>query len=123
MIFGCFYFKLNKKMNTMKNYYVYLMASGKNGTLYVGFTNNLVRRVAEHKRKKTHGFTSTYSVDKLVWYLQCNDPRLGIQKEKSLKKWNRNWKVREIKKMNPEWKDLFYEIGGTEEMLSPDFQL
>ncbi len=101
----------------MKNYYVYMLASGKNGTLYIGVTNNLIRRVVEHKRKIMRGFTKRYYIDKLVWYEQTNDIRFAIQKENQLKNWPRKWKVREIEKENSEWKDLFFEIGGSEELL------
>jgi len=107
----------------MKTYCVYIIASDKNGTTYIGVTNDLVRRVAEHKRKEDKGFTEKYSVDKLVWYVQTNDIKLAIQKEKQLKKWRRKWKIREIEKMNPEWRDLFYDIGGTDEMLNIEFEL
>lgn len=82
-------------------------------------TNNLIRRVAEHKRKEVKGFTEKYNVSKLVWYEQTNDVRIAIEKEKQIKK----WKIRLIEKTNPEWKDLFFEIGGTEEMLNPSFPL
>jgi len=107
----------------MKTYCVYIVANGKHGTTYIGVTNNLLRRVAEHKRKEKKGFTEKYRVDKLVWFEQTQDIRIAIEREKKVKKWNRGWKIREIEKMNPEWKDLFYEIGGSNEMLSPDFIL
>ena len=107
----------------MKTYYDYILASDKNGTLYNEITNNLIRRVAEHKRKEVKGFTEKYNVNKLVWYEQTNDLRIAIQKEKQIKKWYRKWKTRLIEKTNPEWKDLFFEIGGTDEMLDPAFPL
>ena len=107
----------------MNNYYVYIVASEKNGTTYIGVTNNLLRRVAEHKRKEFKGFTEKYGVDKLVWFLQSHDIKSTIVKEKQVKKWNRKWKIREIEKMNPEWKDLFYEIGGSDDMLKHNFPL
>jgi len=69
----------------MKSYFVYMMSSEKNGTLYIGVTNNLLRRVAEHKRKEVKGFTEKYNVDKLVWYEQTNDIRIAIERESKLK--------------------------------------
>jgi len=66
-----------------------MMVSEKNGTLYIGVTNNLLRRVAEHKRKEVKGFTEKYNVNKLVWYEQTNDIRIAIKREKQIKKWNR----------------------------------
>src|SRR5262245_1774244 len=99
-------------MQNMKTYYVYLLASSKDGTIYTGFTNNLLRRILEHKQKHRKVFTKKYNVFKLVWYIQTENVRSAIIKEKQIKKWNRDWKIREINKHNPEWKDLFYEIGG-----------
>ncbi len=107
----------------MKSYYVYILASMKDGTLYIGVTNNLIRRAIEHKRGTIEGFTKKYFVNKLIYYEQTNDIRIAIQREKQLKKWNRKWKIALIEKANPEWKDLFYEIGGTEEMLENDYIL
>ena len=101
----------------MKNYFVYIVASKKNGTIYVGVTNDLVRRVVEHKTKQVKGFTEKHGVDILVWHEQTKSIQGAIIREKHIKKWNRKWKIREIEKNNPEWKDLFYDIGGSEEML------
>ena len=67
------------------------------------------------------GFAEKYEVNKLVWYEQTNDIRIAIKREKQIKKWNRKWKIRLIEKENPEWNDLFFEIGGTEDMLDPNF--
>jgi len=105
----------------MNTYYDYILASGKNGNLYNGVTNNLIKRVAQHKRKEVKGFAEKYEVNKLVWYEQTNDIRIAIKREKQIKKWNRKWKIRLIEKENPEWNDLFFEIGGTEDMLDPNF--
>ncbi|MBK8553609.1 MAG: GIY-YIG nuclease family protein [Ignavibacteria bacterium] len=105
----------------MNTYYDYILASGKNGTLYNGVTNNLIKRVAQHKRKEVKGFAEKYEVNKLVWYEQTNDISIAIKREKQIKKWNRKWKIRLIEKENPEWNDLFFEIGGTEDMLDPNF--
>ena len=105
----------------MNTYYDYILASGKNGTIYNDVTNNLIKRVAQHKRKEVKGFAEKYEVNKLVWYEQTNDIRIAIKREKQIKKWNRKWKIRLIEKENPEWNDLFFEIGGTEDMLDPNF--
>jgi putative endonuclease len=91
-------------------FYVYLMASRKQGTLYLGFTNNLVRRTYEHKNKITKGFTTRYSVDRLVWFESYDDPTNAITREKEIKKWRRAWKVALIEAGNPDWNDLYNEI-------------
>ena len=94
----------------MKEYYVYILASKRNGTLYIGVTNDLRRRIYEHKQKMVDGFTKKYNIDKLVYYEQTNSAYDAIQREKQLKKWNRDWKIKLIEKNNPYWKDLYYEI-------------
>jgi putative endonuclease len=88
-------------------YFVYLMASKRSGTLFIGVTNDLARRTYEHKAKHHIGFTSRYGVDRLVWYEQFEDIRDAIDREKALKKWRRAWKITLIEDMNPEWKDLY----------------
>jgi putative endonuclease len=93
-----------------KNYYVYMLASKKNGTLYIGVTSNLSKRVYEHKRKLIDGFTKKYNVDKLVYYEITEDVEGAILREKRLKKWKRQWKVELIEQKNPEWNDLYYDI-------------
>ena len=90
--------------------YVYLLASGKHGTLYVGVTNDLVRRVYEHKTKTVKGFTSRYDVGRLVWYECYDDPENAILREKDIKKWKREWKIRLIEEDNPDWSDLYLSI-------------
>ena len=97
----------NKFMNT---YYVYIMASKKNRTLYIGVINNLIRRVYEHKSDLIEGFTKKYVIHKLVYYEQSDDIHNAIQSEKRLKKWNRKWKIDLIEKLNPSWKDLYVEL-------------
>jgi putative endonuclease len=77
----------------MKQYYVYILASKKNGTLYIGVTNNLLKRVYQHKKKLVEGFTKKYNVDKLVYFEQTKNIYSAIQREKQLKKWNRKWKL------------------------------
>ena len=89
-----------------KTYYVYILASKRNGTLYIGVTNNIYRRMYEHKNKLIDGFAKKYNVDKLVHFEITNDIRIAIQREKRLKKWYRKWKIELIEKENPEWKDL-----------------
>lgn len=90
----------------MNSYYVYILASKRNGTLYVGVTNDLVRRFFEHKEKLIKGFTSKYNVDKLVYYEETDDVGAAINREKQLKKWRRKWKLDLIEKDNPNWRDL-----------------
>ena len=86
------------------------MASKKNGTLYIGVTNNLVRRVYEHKEGLIEGFTKKYNVKNLVYYEVYNDMYEAIKREKAMKKWLRKWKIELIEKTNPDWKDLYEEI-------------
>ena len=88
-------------------YWVYLMASQKNGTLYAGVTNNLVRRVFEHKSDFVEGFTRQYGVHTLVWFESTESIEAAIQREKQLKNWKREWKVALIEKENPNWHDLY----------------
>jgi putative endonuclease len=96
----------------MKSYFVYILASKKNGTLYIGVTDNLVKRVWQHKNKVTEGFTYYYDVDKLVYFEETPDVLSAITREKQLKKWNRAWKIRLIEERNPDWKDLYTNIVG-----------
>jgi putative endonuclease len=91
-------------------YYVYLTASKKHGTLYLGVTNDLVRRIYEHKDKLVPGFTAQYDVVRLVWYEVYDDPATAIAREKELKKWRRDWKVALIEEENPDWLDLYTSI-------------
>ena len=96
---------------TNHQYFVYILASKKNGVLYIGVTNDLERRRLEHKNKKIKGFTSKYNVDKLVYFEQFTDIIEAIKREKQLKKWNRQWKIDLIEDENPGWKDLAAEWG------------
>ena len=91
-------------------HYVYLLASRKYGTLYIGVTNNLIRRIYEHKTKVVKGFTSQYGVTRLVWYECYDDPISAITREKEIKKWRRAWKINLIEKENPDWMDLYNSI-------------
>ena len=94
----------------MKTYYVYILANKRNGTLYIGVTNDLKRRVYEHKEKLVEGFTKSYDVNILVWYESTESIESVIIKEKQLKKWNRQWKIRIIDENNPEWLDLYRSL-------------
>ncbi|AWM03759.2 GIY-YIG nuclease family protein [Bradyrhizobium amphicarpaeae] len=95
-----------------RHYYVYILASKIGGTLYIGVTNDLIRRVAQHKLKLIESFTEKYNVARLVYFEQFDDPENAIKREKRLKKWNRAWKVRLIEQHNPNWDDLYHELAG-----------
>jgi len=96
----------------MNEYYVYILASKQNGTLYVGITNDIIKRVFQHKNDEVEGFTAKYKIHRLVWYESCLAVREAIAKEKQLKKWNRKWKLALIEKSNPQWRDLYNEVTG-----------
>jgi len=89
-----------------KSYYVYILASKRNGTLYIGVTDNLERRNYEHKNDLIDGFTKKYHAHMLVYYEETTDVMSALQREKQLKKWNRAWKIALIEKENPDWRDL-----------------
>ena len=91
--------------------YVYLLASRKQGILYIGVTCDLIRRTYEHKSKQVPGFTSRYDVRRLVWFETYDDPTTAITREKEIKKWRREWKVALIEKENPDWRDLYSDIA------------
>lgn len=95
----------------MKKFYIYILASQRNGTLYIGVTANLIRRIWEHKMKLIKGFTSTYGIDKLVYYEEYQDVSIAIQREKRLKEWPRKWKLHLIEKNNPYWVDLYDRLA------------
>ena len=95
---------------TDHDYFVYIMASKKKGTLYIGVTNDLVRRVFEHKNDLVEGFTKKYKVHSLVYYEQTNDIHSAIEREKTIKKWYRQWKIDLVERKNPGWKDLYPEL-------------
>jgi putative endonuclease len=92
------------------SYYVYIIASRRDGPIYIGVTNNIVRRIYEHRIKAVPGFTSRYNSTRLVWFEIYDDPITAISREKALKKWKRSWKVQLIEKDNPEWNDLYESI-------------
>lgn len=102
----------------MKDYYVYMMASKKNGTLYTGMTNNLIRRVYDHKNVLMEGFTKKYGVKLLVWYEHTNEVEQAIKREKNIQAWKRDWKLRLIEEFNPDWNDLYFEITGCQPTLA-----
>jgi len=89
---------------------VYILASKKNGTLYIGVTSDLIKRVWEHKNDLVEGFTKEYGVHQLVYFEMLEDMASAIQREKHLKKWNRDWKIELIEKDNPEWHDLYESL-------------
>lgn len=93
----------------MNDYYVYILTNKTNTTLYIGMTNDLKRRMYEHKNKIIPGFTEKYNVNKLVYYEKTTDVKSAIQREKNIKKWNRDWKLELIKKTNPNFNDLSLE--------------
>ncbi|KFC73350.1 Excinuclease ABC C subunit domain protein [Bosea sp. LC85] len=88
-------------------YHVYLLASRYHGTLYLGVTNDLARRVYEYESKALPGFSRKYGVDRLVWYEECPTAVEAIEREKDIKKWRRDWKIRLIEEANPLWGDLY----------------
>jgi len=98
-------------MKTERQPCVYILASKIGGTLYVGVTSDLVKRLHEHKAKAVPGFTRTHDVTRLVYFEQFDDIETAIAREKRLKKWNRNWKVRLIEAKNPRWTDLYPAIA------------
>ncbi|MFC1474744.1 GIY-YIG nuclease family protein [bacterium] len=97
----------------MYDYFVYILASRKRGTLYIGMTNNLRRRIYEHEEEQVEGFTKKYGVKRLVYFEHTNDVYAALTREKQLKKWKRQWKIELIENENPEWEDLsekYYEL-------------
>jgi len=94
-----------------RSFWVYILANRPNGTIYVGVTNNLIRRVYEHREGFVGGFTKKYGVKMLVYFEQHATAMAAIQREKNIKHWSRNWKIDLIRSMNPEWKDLYNEIA------------
>lgn len=95
----------------MKRYFVYILSSQRNGTLYIGSTSNLVQRIWQHKNKLYKGFTAKYDIDQLVYYEEHQNIIEMARREKRLKNWCRKWKLNLIEKFNPAWRDLFGEIS------------
>jgi putative endonuclease len=92
------------------SYFVYILASGRNGTLYTGVTNDLVRRISEHREGEVEGFTKKHGITKLVWYQQHQYVNDAILQEKRIKRWHRKWKLELIEKANPQWRDLYLDL-------------
>jgi len=95
-----------------KDFYVYILASNQNGTLYIGVTSNLAKRIWQHKEGIVDGFTKKYDVKKLVYYEQHENAESAIHREKRPKEWKRQWKLALIEKFNPTWDDLYHYIVG-----------
>ncbi len=93
-----------------KRYWVYMLASQRNGTLYIGSTSELARRVWQHKRHVVEGFTERYNVHLLVWFEEHSTPMAMVTRERQLKKWHREWKVKLLEASNPDWADLYERI-------------
>ncbi|MDP2704240.1 MAG: GIY-YIG nuclease family protein [bacterium] len=91
----------------MRDYYVYILASKRNGTLYIGVTSNLQQRVYQHKNNLIEGFTKKYHVHHLVYFEQTTDVQSALGREKQLKAWKRNWKIQLIEQSNPSWEDMY----------------
>jgi putative endonuclease len=96
-----------EKMPTDRQYYIYILASQKNGTLYTGVTNNLFKRIREHKTNVVEGFTKKYGVHYLVYFERFRDVNMAIIREKQIKVWRRQWKIELIENCNPDWNDLY----------------
>ena len=97
-------------IHELTSYYVYIMASGRDGTLYIGVTNDLIRRVQEHKNGQIEGFTKIYSVNRLVYFEETTNVNDALSREKQLKKRKRSWKIDLIQEVNPQWRDLYEDI-------------
>ncbi len=93
-----------------KEFWVYIMASGPRGVLYVGMTSDLVGRAEEHRERLIDGFTKRYGVDRLVWYERHTEPEAALGRERAIKRWRRDWKIELIETGNPTWRDLFADV-------------
>ncbi len=96
--------------NMEKQFYVYMLASDRNGTIYIGMTSALAKRIWEHKEGFVKGFTKEYGTHKLVWFELHETAESAISREKRIKKWNRDWKIRLIEEVNPYWNDLYLTL-------------
>ena len=101
-------------------FYVYILASERNGTLYVGQTDDLIERVRQHREKERLGFSAKYNVDRLVWFEEHSSRDDALTHERQIKKWYRAWKLRTIEAANPEWRDLYDDLLKPEQPLHPD---
>jgi putative endonuclease len=95
-----------------RSYFVYMLASRRNGTLYIGVTSDLKNRVWEHRQDLVEGFTKKYGVKTLVWFEHTESVESAIVREKQIKKWNRDWKIQLIESANPDWRDIYDELGA-----------
>jgi putative endonuclease len=102
----------NEKDAMQKRFYIYILANKKYGTLYIGVTSDLIKRIWEHKNHVVEGFTDTYNLDKLVYYEVHESANSAIRREKRLKFWQHQWKLELIDKFNPEWNDLYESIAA-----------
>ncbi len=93
-----------------QSYFVYILTNRKDGVLYIGMTNDLVRRIYEHREGTVSGFTKKYNLKRLIYFEVFDDPENAIMREKRMKKWNREWKIELIENDNPEWRDLYLDI-------------
>ena len=110
------------KKKIMKIYVVYILSNKRDGTLYVGVTNNLRRRMIEHRRGIVEGFSKKYNLKTLVYVEQFNYVANAIAREKQIKRWHRDWKINLIEQKNPDWIDLYEEIFGSDEGLDVEIQ-
>jgi putative endonuclease len=113
IIFAHFYLFGYHLAIMMKQYYVYILASARNGTLYTGISSDLIKRIWEHKSGLIKGFTEKYHIKTLVYYEIHTDVHAAIKREKSIKTWKRSWKLCLIEENNPDWNDLYQEILGS----------
>ncbi|HEY9216670.1 MAG TPA: GIY-YIG nuclease family protein [Phenylobacterium sp.] len=102
-----------RRLSTLgeKRFYTYMLASGPNGTLYTGHTDDLAHRIRAHREKRIPGFTATYDVTKLVWFEGHEDRSNAFRRERQIKEWRRAWKIRLIQEENPQWRDLYEELN------------
>jgi putative endonuclease len=100
------------QLTNMKQAFVFILASKKNGTIYIGVTSDLIKRIHQHKNDLIEGFTKKYGVHLLVWFEVHDEIREAIQREKQIKYWRRTWKLELIEKTNPHWHDLYDELQG-----------
>jgi len=105
-------FPRKRESRKMGQYFVYMLASKRNGTLYIGVTNNLLDRVNQHKNNLVDGFTKKYDVHNLVYYEAYKNIDDAIAREKCMKKWKRKWKLELIESSNPNWEDLYYTLSN-----------
>jgi putative endonuclease len=105
-----------------KQFFVYMLTSARNGTLYIGVTSNLTQRIHQHKEKIIEGFTSKYNVSTLVWYEAHDNAESAITREKQLKKWNRAWKLKLIEENNLKWRDLYEDLLPAESAESKELE-